>query len=65
MSSGWRVWFAFESRPSITMSSSKDLSEHWRGLADVCKNLDGEIDGEEFCRWVSVIVERTHLWGYA
>lgn len=65
MTGGWRVWFAFESRPGITMTSTQDRSEHWRALAEACRRPDGVIDAVEFNRWLDVLIDYTHLWATA
>ena len=62
---GWRVWFAFEVRPGITITSTQDNSEHWRGLAEACRKADGKINVEEFDHWLTCLVEHAHLWGQA
>jgi len=40
---GWRVWFAFEARPGITITSTQDRSDHWRGLVKACRGSDGKL----------------------
>lgn len=65
MLTGWRVWFAFEVRPGITTRSTQDLSEHWRGLAEACRDPDGKINGGEFNHWLDCLLEHSHLWGHA
>jgi hypothetical protein len=65
MSSGWRVWFAFETRPGITNTSAQDRSAHWHVLADSCRGSDGKIDAVEFDRWLTCFIEHAHLWGNA
>jgi hypothetical protein len=63
--SGWRVWFAFEVKPGVTNTSMQDRSDHWRGLAESCRNVDGKIDATEYNHWLEIIVEYSHLWGEA
>jgi hypothetical protein len=65
MLNGWRVWFAFEVKPGITITSTQDKSEHWRGLANACRKSDGKIDAVEFDHWLTCFVEHAHLWGQA
>jgi len=62
---GWRVWFAFEVKPGITITSTQDKSEHWRRLADGCRGSNGKIDADEFDRWLNCFIEHAHLWGEA
>lgn len=61
----WRVWLAFEVRPGITVASTADRSEIWRGLAESCRGTDGRIDSSEFARWLDVLTERVNLWASA
>jgi hypothetical protein len=63
--SGWRVWLAFERRPGITIDFGQDRALHWRELAESCRGSDGKIDAVEFDRWMTVMIELGHLWGYA
>jgi len=60
---GWRVWFAFEARPGITITSTQDRSDHWRGLVKACRGSDGKLDMNEY--WLDLLVEHAHLWGEA
>ena len=62
---GWRVWFAFEVKPGITITSTQDKSEHWRALAHACRGADGAINAVEFDRWLTCFVEHAHLWDEA
>jgi len=62
---GWRVWFAFEVKPGITITSMQDRSAHWRGLAEACRGVSGKIDPAEFDHWLTCLVEHAHLWGEA
>jgi hypothetical protein len=62
---GWRVWFAFEAKPGITITSTQDHSEHWRQLAEACRGPDGAINTDEFNRWLDVLIGHAHLWGEA
>ena len=62
---GWRVWFAFEAKPGVTITSTQDMSGHWRGLVETCLNADGTLDAEEFDRWVQLITDHSHLRGEA
>lgn len=55
----WRVWTAFESRPL------PDRTEHYRGLSKSCRRADGQLDVDEYTRWVDVLVEYGHLSGDA
>ncbi len=64
MSTGWRVWLAFEVRPGIT-DTGRDMTALWRSLADSCRRPDGTVDHIEFDRWMNCIVEHTYLWGTA
>lgn len=61
----WRVWLAFEVRPGITIQSTQDKSEHWRGLAESCRGPDGKIDADAFDGWLACFIEHAHLWGEA
>jgi len=62
---GWRVWFAFESRPGITITSTQDRSGHWRGLAEACRGSNGKINAVEYDYWMTCFIEHAHLWGQA
>jgi hypothetical protein len=62
---GWRVWLAFEVKPGITITSTQDKSDHWRGLAEACRGVDGLIDARDFDRWLTCLIEHAHLWGEA
>jgi hypothetical protein len=61
----WRVWFAFEVRPGITIGTGRDRSEHWTQLAKACRGADGKIDIVEFNHWLDILMEREHVWGNA
>lgn len=63
--SGWRVWFAFEAKPAITKTSTLDLSEHYLGLRDTCRNVDGTHDVDAYLYWLDLILDHAHLWGHA
>ena len=62
---GWRGWLAFEVKPGITSASTRDRSEHWRGLVEACRGPNGAIDPDEFDRWSTCLVEYAYLWGEA
>jgi len=63
--SGWRVWFAFEERPGVMTGSLLDMERHWRALLVACKKPDGKNDSAEFDKWMTIMVEYSHLWGHA
>lgn len=65
MSTGWRYWFAFETRPGVMIASGIDLAKHWRALADSCRGTDGKLDKVEYSSLVEFLVEHSHLWGRA
>jgi hypothetical protein len=65
MSTGWRVWLAFEVRPGITAGALRDDRALWRPLAASCRTPDGKLDATEFDRWLDCLTDRPHAWGHA
>lgn len=58
--SGWRVWFAFESRPGVMVGSGGRSPEYWYALLDVCRKADGSLDHAEYMRWMELVIETGH-----
>lgn len=63
--SGWRVWFAFELRPGMTLVSVKNLTHIWQALAESCLDKDGKLRVKEYEHWVTCILDNCHIWGQA
>lgn len=63
--SGWRVWFAFEVKPGVTVTSQQDHSELWGKLAESCRDASGMINAVEYDKWLTCFIEHAHLWGQA
>lgn len=63
VSYGWRAWLAFEARPGITLSSTRETD--FRALIESCRGPDGKVDAVECERWVDLVVDYSHAWASA
>lgn len=61
----WRVWFAFEARPGITIASTHEHPGLWEALVEACRRADGSIDCDEYDCWMACLIKHSHLWGAA
>lgn len=61
----WRVWFAFEAKPGVPVSNSKNRTHLWGALAESCRGSNGKIDPVEYDCWLQCFIDHEHLWGDA